>query len=63
MAGNFLKYAGYWRDMPVDGYRGHAGAGRLAHRRELAFREHDGGHTDAPDGPAFLRFAQRYLGQ
>ena len=28
---------------------------------ELAFRNHDGGHTDAPDGPVFLKFAQRYF--
>ena len=28
---------------------------------DLAFRYHNGGHTDAPDWPAFLQFAQRYL--
>jgi hypothetical protein len=28
---------------------------------ELAFREHDGGHTDAPDWPIFLKWARRYL--
>jgi len=28
---------------------------------EIAFRYHAGGHTDAPDWPAFLEFAQRYL--
>jgi len=28
---------------------------------ELAFRYHAGGHTDAPDWPVFLQFAQRYL--
>jgi hypothetical protein len=28
---------------------------------ELAFRYHAGGHSDAPDWPAFLQFAQRYL--
>jgi len=28
---------------------------------ELAFREHVGGHTDAPDWPVFLAFAKRYF--
>lgn len=28
---------------------------------ELAFRNHEGGHTDAPDWPVFLQFAQRYF--
>ena len=28
---------------------------------DLAFRNHEGGHTDAPDWPVFLRFAQRYF--
>jgi hypothetical protein len=28
---------------------------------ELAFRNHLGGHTDAPDWPVFLEFASRYL--
>jgi hypothetical protein len=28
---------------------------------ELGFREHTGGHTDAPDWPAFLEFASKYL--
>jgi len=28
---------------------------------ELAYRYHAGGHSDAPDWPAFLQFAQRYL--
>ena len=28
----------------------------------LAFREHVGGHTDAPDWPVFLAFARRYFG-
>jgi len=28
---------------------------------EIAFRYHAGGHSDAPDWPAFLEFAQRYL--
>ena len=28
---------------------------------DLAFRYHSGGHSDAPDWPAFLQFAQRYL--
>jgi len=29
---------------------------------DLAFREHSGGHTTGPNWPAFLTFAQRYLG-
>ena len=29
---------------------------------DLAFREHVGGHTDLPDWPLFLQFAQRYFG-
>ncbi|HKK45740.1 MAG TPA: hypothetical protein VJ964_09475 [Balneolaceae bacterium] len=28
---------------------------------ELAFRQHSGGHTDAPNWPYFLKFAERYL--
>jgi hypothetical protein len=28
---------------------------------ELAFREHNGGHTDMPDWPVFLKFAKRYF--
>lgn len=28
---------------------------------ELAFRNHDGGHTDVPDWPVFLEMAQRYF--
>jgi len=28
---------------------------------ELAWREHDGGHTDAPNWPAFLKWADRYI--
>lgn len=27
----------------------------------LAFRQHQGGHTDAPNWPAFLQFASRYM--
>jgi len=30
---------------------------------ELAFRQHDGGHTDLPNWPTFLAFAARYLGE
>jgi hypothetical protein len=29
---------------------------------DLAFRQHEGGHTDAPNWPAFLRYALRYMG-
>jgi hypothetical protein len=29
---------------------------------DLAFREHSGGHTDIPNWPAFISFAQRYFG-
>jgi 6-phosphogluconolactonase (cycloisomerase 2 family) len=28
---------------------------------EIAFRQHSGGHTDAPNWPTFLKFAGRYL--
>jgi len=28
---------------------------------EVAFRQHSGGHTDAPNWPTFLTFAERYL--
>jgi hypothetical protein len=28
---------------------------------ELAYREHRGGHTDAPDWPIFMQWAKRYL--
>jgi hypothetical protein len=28
---------------------------------ELAWRQHNGGHTDAPNWPVFLEFATRYF--
>jgi len=28
---------------------------------DLAFRQHSGGHTPAPNWPAFLKFASRYI--
>jgi hypothetical protein len=28
---------------------------------EIAFRQHSGGHTPAPNWPTFLKFADRYL--
>ena len=28
---------------------------------DLAFRQHQGGHTDGPNWPAFLQFASRYM--
>ena len=28
---------------------------------DIGYRYHDGGHTDAPDWPAFFDFAQRQL--
>ena len=28
---------------------------------EIAYRYHDGGHTDAPDWPAFFEFAKKYI--
>jgi hypothetical protein len=109
MAGNFLKYAGHWNDMPVDAHElialvaprplfitggtrdqwsdphgeflaavgadpvyrllGARGLGTTIMPEpdstlmsgELAFRDHEGGHTDAPDWPVFLRFARRYF--
>jgi hypothetical protein len=111
MAGNFLKYAGHWNDLPVDSHElialcaprpvlitggitnGDAwvdakgmfmaavGAGpvyTLLGKKDLgttvmppvgtalidgdvAFRQHNGGHTDALNWPTFLKFAGRYL--
>jgi hypothetical protein len=28
---------------------------------DVAFRQHSGGHTDAPNWPTFLTFADRYI--
>lgn len=28
---------------------------------DIAFRQHEGGHTDAPNWPTFIEFASRYL--
>jgi hypothetical protein len=28
---------------------------------DVAFRQHNGGHTDAPNWPVFLEFATRYF--
>jgi hypothetical protein len=28
---------------------------------DVAFRQHSGGHTDAPNWPTFLTFASRYI--
>jgi hypothetical protein len=28
---------------------------------DLAYREHNGGHTDLPDWPVFISFAERYF--
>ena len=30
---------------------------------DVAFRQHSGGHTDGPNWPTFLAFAERYVGQ
>lgn len=109
MAGNFLKYAGHWNDMPTDahelialvaprpifntggtkdqwsdphgeflasvgadpvyrllGAQGLGTAEMPAANVSLidganAFRNHEGGHTDQPDWPVFLQFAQRFF--
>jgi hypothetical protein len=110
MAGNFLKYAHHWDDLPVDSheliglcaprpmlitggtwddrgadaegmFQAAVGAGpiyRLLGKNDLgtkvmpapntalidgdlAFRQHEGGHTDALDWPTFVIFASRYL--
>jgi hypothetical protein len=109
MAGNFLKYATHWGDLPVDSpelmslvaprplfvtggtkdqwadphgeFLAAVAAGpvyRLLGRKDLgtavmpapdaglisgdlAFRYHEGPHTDALDWPVFLRFAARYF--
>jgi hypothetical protein len=28
---------------------------------DIAFRQHSGGHTDAPNWPAFFEFASHYI--
>ncbi|MCX6237872.1 MAG: acetylxylan esterase [Bacteroidia bacterium] len=109
MAGNFLKYAGHWNEMPVDAHElmalvaprplfitggthdqwsdphgeflacvgadpvyrllGAQGLGTLEMPApdvslisgELAFRNHEGGHTDLIDWPVFLEFAKKYF--
>jgi hypothetical protein len=109
MAGNFLKYAGHWDQLPVDQhelialvaprpvfitggtqdlwsdpvgeFKACVAAGpvfRLLGKRDMGaselpapdvplvagdigFRFHAGGHTDLPDWPTFLKFADRYL--
>jgi (4-O-methyl)-D-glucuronate---lignin esterase len=109
MAGNFLKYAGHWDQLPVDQhelialvaprpvfitggtqdlwsdpvgeFKACVAAGpvyRLLGRKDLGtselpapdaalvsgdigFRLHAGGHTDLPDWPVFLKFADRYF--
>jgi hypothetical protein len=109
MAGNFLRYAGHWQEMPIDAHSlialvaprpvfitggtrdqwsdphgeflaalGADPVYRLLGARglgssqmpapdvalvdgALAFRNHEGGHTDAPDWPVFLQFAHRYF--
>jgi hypothetical protein len=110
MAGNFLKYAHHWDDLPVDSHElialcaprpvlitggtqqdrgvdargmflaavgagpvykllGKADLGTTEMPKpntalidgDLAFRQHEGGHTDALDWPTFLTFASRYV--
>jgi hypothetical protein len=111
MAGNFLKYAGHWNDLPIDSHElialcaprpvlitggitqgdgwvdakgmfmAAAAAGpvyKLLGKNDLgtttmppvdialidgdlAFRQHNGGHTDALNWPTFLTFASRYF--
>ncbi len=110
MAGNFLKYAGHWDDLPIDSHElialcaprpvlitggtyadRHADAVgmfmaasaagpvyRLLGKKDLgttempkpdaglidgdiAFRQHEGGHTDALDWPTFITFASKYF--
>jgi len=109
MAGNFLKYAGHWNEMPVDAHElialvaprpifitggthdqwgdphgeflacvGADPVYRLLEAKglgtqempdpdvsliagELAFRNHEGGHTDIVDWPVFLEFAKKYF--
>jgi hypothetical protein len=109
MAGNFLKYAAHWGDLPVDSpellalvaprplfvtggtrdrwadphgeFLAAVAAGpvyRLLGKKDLgttvmpapdaelisgdiAFRYHEGGHTDTLDWPVFLRLAARYF--
>jgi hypothetical protein len=112
MAGNFIKYAGHWDDLPVDSHElvalcaprpvmitggtqekgdgwvdakgmflAAAGAGpvyELLGKKglgtsemlpvetalidgDVAFRQHNGGHTDALNWPTFITFASRYF--
>ncbi len=111
MAGNFIKYAGHWNDLPVDSHelialcaprpvlitggitngdgwvdtRGMFMAAAAASpvyellgkkglsttemppvetaliSGDLAFRQHNGGHTDALNWPTFITFASRYF--
>ncbi len=110
MAGNFLKYAHHWDDLPVDSHElialcaprpvmitGGTFADRGADTKgmflaaaaagsvyellgekglgvsempapdhgliegDIAFRQHEGGHSDAFDWPTFVEFASRYL--
>jgi hypothetical protein len=109
MAGNFLKYAGHWDQLPVDQhelialvaprpvfitggtqdlwsdpvgeFKACVAAGpvyRLLGKKDMGtaempapdapliagdigFRFHAGGHTDLPDWPVFLKFADKYL--
>ena len=109
MAGNFLKYAGNWHNLPIDQhelialvaprpllvtggtedlwpdpvgmFQACVAAGpvyRLLGKADLgttempapdvalisgdlAFRLHTGGHTDLPDWPTFLQFADKYF--
>jgi len=112
MAGNFIKYAGHWDDLPVDSHElvalcaprpvlitggtaekgdgwtdtkgmflAAAGASpvyELLGKKglgtsemppvetalidgDVAFRQHNGGHTDALNWPTFITFASRYI--
>jgi len=109
MAGNFLKYAGHWQDLPVDAHElialiaprpvfitggthdswsdprgeflacvaaepvyhllGKKGLNTIDMPApdqslidgDIAFREHEGGHTDLPDWPVFIEFAKKYF--
>ena len=54
-AGNFIKYAGPLTKNELPAQETTLTDG------DIAFRQHEGGHTTGPNWPYFLRFASRYF--